>query len=844
MNHKNLNFLALSIRLGLLLISPTAILWQCHAWGSEDFQFNTDVLDANDRNNIDMSQFSHRGFIMPGQYTMTLRINKQELPEQLITFYPPDKDPKGSEACITADLVAQLALTPQAQNKITWWHRGECMAPESLPGATLRGDLSTMSVYASIPQAYLEYTSENWDPPSRWDNGIPGVMLDYNLNMQNRQQQGEGDSRDLSGNGTLGANMGPWRFRADWQARVDHSSRDRQQQERWSWSRYYLYRALPQLGAKLELGENYLDTDIFDAFRFTGVSLKSDDAMLPPNLRGYAPEVTGIARTNARVVISQQGRILEETQVAAGPFRIQDINDAVTGDLDVRVEEQDGSAQTFKVQTANIPYLTRPGSVRYKLAAGRPTDFRHHSDGPILGTGEFSWGVSNGWSLYGGAVGGENYQALATGIGRDLLILGALSFDITQSRAVTPVKEETLSGRSYRLSYSKKFDRYDSQITFAGYRFAERNYLGVSDFLEMGHLSERAYSSKEMYTISLNKQFSSLSLGAYFNYSHQTYWDRPESNRYDLSLSRYVDIGHFKDINLSLAAYRYNYNGMKDDGMYLSMSVPFANNATLSYSGTLTHGENSHQISYFDRIDENNSYQLSSGESGGSKYSASAFYNHKGDYAEVNTNASYRQGSYSALSLGIRGGIVATPKGAALHSNGNPGSTRVLLDTDSVAGVPIHGSGINTRSNYFGKAAVADLGSYYRNRINIDLNRLPDNAEAETSVVQATLTEGAIGYRRFNVIAGEKAIAVIRLADGSAPPFGANVLNKKKQEVGIVNDDGSAYLSGMNPGDEMTVSWSDRQCVINLPATIPDEALNHLILPCRLIGEKGSKPAA
>ncbi|EME5822456.1 fimbria/pilus outer membrane usher protein, partial [Shigella sonnei] len=27
--------------------------------------------------------------------------------------------------------------------------------------------------------------------------------------------------------------------------------------------------------------------------------------MLPPNIRGYAPQITGIAETNARVVVSQ-----------------------------------------------------------------------------------------------------------------------------------------------------------------------------------------------------------------------------------------------------------------------------------------------------------------------------------------------------------------------------------------------------------------------------------------------------------------------------------------------------------------------------------------------------------
>ena len=59
--------------------------------------------------------------------------------------------------------------------------------------------------------------------------------------------------------------------------------------------------------------------------------------------------------------------------------------------------------------------------------------------------------MSNGWSLYGGGVAGGDYNALALGVGRDLMMFGALSFDVTQSRANLP-QQGTLSGGSYRLS--------------------------------------------------------------------------------------------------------------------------------------------------------------------------------------------------------------------------------------------------------------------------------------------------------------------------------------------------------------------------------------------------------
>ncbi|WP_420067324.1 outer membrane usher protein [Serratia ureilytica] len=802
----------------------------------EDIQFNTDVLDVNDRKNIDLSQFSRGGYIMPGQYSMVVRVNKSDLPEQPVAFYAPDGDANGSRACLSPELVAQLGIKDEAAKKLTWWREGACLDEASLPGMEVRGELATSALYLSIPQVYLDYVSEDWDPPARWDEGIPGLLFDYNLNGQaQRQQQAGTQNYSLGGNGTAGANLGAWRLRADWQGQWNRQGGG-ESTRNLDWSRYYAYRAIPTLRSKLTLGEDYLDSGLFDSFRFGGVSLRSDDNMLPPNLRGYAPEVNGVAKSNAKVTVSQQGRVLYETTVAAGPFRIQDLNDAVTGDLDVRVEEQDGSVQEFKMSTANIPYLTRPGSLRYKLAAGKPSDMDHRYQGPMFGTGEFSWGVSNGWSLFGGALLGGDYNAAALGIGRDLMLLGALSFDVTQSRAKLPYNGETLSGGSYRLSYSKSFDELDSQVTFAGYRFSERNFMSMSEYLDARQYGQRFGNSKEMYTITYNQQLRDIGLSAYLNFSHQTYWERPANDRYSLTMSRYFDLGKFKNLSLSLSAYRNRYNETNDDGMYLGLSVPWGNGATLSYNATLTRDDNTHRAGYYDRIDERSNYQISAGGSR-SGASLSGYYNRDGDLARMSANASYQQSRYSAIGGSVQGGMTLTAEGGALHRNGIAGSTRLLLDTEGVAGVPVRGYGSPVATNRWGKAVVTDVNSYYRNKASIDLDKLGDNAEATTSVVQATLTEGAIGYRKFAVIAGEKAMAAIKLADGSEPPFGATVLNARKQETGIVNDGGSVYLSGINAGERMMVRWNGaEQCEVQMPTPLPAEMLTaNLLLPCRAL---------
>lgn len=39
-------------------------------------------------------------------------------------------------------------------------------------------------------------------------------------------------------------------------------------------------------------------------------------------------------------------------------------------------------------------------------------------------------------------------------------------------------------------------------------------------------------------------------------------------------------------------------------------------------------------------------------------------------------------------------------------------------------------------------------------------------------------------------------MAVLRLRDGSYPPFGAEVKNDEQQQVGIVDDEGNVYLAG------------------------------------------------
>ncbi|HBE6106714.1 TPA: fimbria/pilus outer membrane usher protein [Escherichia coli] len=803
--------------------------------------FNTDILDAEDRQNIDLSRFSRAGYIMPGQYQMEIMVNDQSISPSAfpVIFLEPPASTSGEEKplpepCLTPEMVGRMGLTVASQEKVTYWNNGQCADLSQLPGVEIRPNPAEGMLYINIPQAWLEYSDASWLPPSRWDNGIPGLLFDYNINgTVNKPHKGK-QSQSLSYNGTAGANFGAWRLRADYQGNLNHTTGSGQRTDsQFTWSRFYMYRAIPRWRANLTLGENYINSEIFSSWRYTGASLESDDRMLPPNLRGYAPQVSGIADTNARVVISQQGRILYDSTVPAGPFTIQDLDSSVRGRLDVEVIEQDGRKKTFRVDTAYVPYLTRPGQLRYRLVSGRSRNYKHTTEGPVFAAGEASWGISNKWSLYGGGIVAGDYNALAVGVGRDLSEFGTVSADVTQSVARIPGREAR-QGKSWRLNYSKRFDDVNADITFAGYRFSERNYMTMDQYLNARYRNDVAGREKELYTVTLNKSFEDWKTSVSLQYSHQTYWDRRTSDYYSLSVNRYFEAFGFRNVSLGLSASRSKYQNRDNNSAFVRLSVPWGTGMA-SYSGSVSNDRYTSTVGYSDTLNKGlDSYSLNAGVSSGghqpSQSQLSAYYNHRSPLANLSANFSAVQNGYTSFGMSASGGATITAKGAALHAGGMNGGTRLLVDTGGVGGVPVDGGRVST--NRWGIGVVTDVSSYYRNTTSVDLNKLPEDMEATRSVVESVLTEGAIGYREFEVLQGSRLFAVLRLEDNSHPPFGASVTNAKGRELGMVADSGLAWLSGVNPGETLNVGWDGRtQCVVDIPEN-PDPS-QQLLLPCR-----------
>ena len=91
------------------------------------------------------------------------------------------------------------------------------------------------------------------------------------------------------------------------------------------------------------------------------------------------------------------------------------------------------------------------------------------------------------WSFYAGLLG----VAMNTRI-------GAFALDVTHSQADIE-NLGSLSGQSYRLTYSKMIEATDTSFNIAAYRFSTENYLSLSDAAQLNDDIKHGRDDRSIY---------------------------------------------------------------------------------------------------------------------------------------------------------------------------------------------------------------------------------------------------------------------------------------------------------------------------------------------------------
>ncbi|OPA86348.1 fimbrial protein [Pseudomonas fluorescens] len=787
---------------------------------AEEVQFNNAFLPEGS-SGIDLALYQSGNPVMSGEYRADILVNSSLNGRQDVRIVS-DKQGKHPRVCVNTrllDLVGVDVATLSSTALATLEQEGECpVISEVIDGATAYFSTDTQQLDFSIPQIAMRRNARGYVNPQLWDRGVGSAMLGYDFNAnRSKSQTGQYDSAYMGLR--AGLNVGDWRLRHNGSFSWQTQNGGKYQQ-----INTFAQRDLTGLKSQLTVGEANTTGEIFDTLAYRGVEVASDDRMLPDALRGYAPVVRGIARTNARVSISQGGNLIQQTTVSPGAFAIDDLYaTGYGGDLQVTVLEADGTEQRFIVPYASVSQLLRPGTSRFSLTAGETRNNYIDEEAPLI-QGTYQRGLTNAFTGFTGAQLSDGYAAMLGGVAFGTPI-GALAIDLTQARTELAAGAE--QGQSVRLSYSKNIQSTGSNFSLAAYRFSTSGYLDFNNALLFRDADNTGTDTttfgrpRNRLTLSIDQSLDNwghLSLSGFT----QNYWNQPGQDvQYQMGYSNRLGRVSY-GVNVSRS--RVGLGDM-DNSLLFTMSMPleFGSSANVpqlsARMGRDSQGYYNQQASVSGSAGEDHEYgySLTAGREGmGGSTSTSIDGQYQGSKMRVNGSLSQGDG-YTSASVGGGGTLVAHPNGVTLTPHS--GETMAVINAPGAAGAKVVGYP-GLRLDGKGTAVVSYLQPYQRNEIAIDPEGIADGVELSETSQQIAPRAGAVVSVEFATVRGDALLLNVRLKDQSPLPFGAKVVDDAGNSAGTVGQGGQLYARVKEGTHRLHVSWGgqdDQACTVKVP---------------------------
>lgn len=778
-----------------------------------------------------LSNFSVPGGQLPGVYYVTIKMNEQSVARKDVNFinvegekelFPVITKQELMDWGVKVEQIPSLAKLPDSDEIID--------IGKYIEYANTKFILNKQQLNINIPQIYIDQRARGYVNPKDWNQGINAFTLNYNVSgSKTFVEHGDSTSSEYL-NLRSGLNVGAWRLRN--YSTYNHSSTG---DSKWNSLQTYLERDIQPLKSQFSAGQISTDGEVIDGFSFRGVKIYSDESMLPSSQRGFAPVVRGFANGNATVTIRQNDAIIYQSYVAAGPFVIDDLYPTnYSGNLEVTVAEEDGSEHTFVVPFSAVAIMQREGHLKYSASAGK-----YYGGGtkkPVFGEVTAIYGLPWNMTVYGGALLSKNYQSGVTGLGFDLMGLGALSTDMTYARTKFEDSPDNLvkTGQSYRIQYSKSMIKTGTTLTLAAYRYSTEGFYDFSeangDSAYDNMLNGIRNNKKARLQASINQSFGDYG-SFYLTAYQQNYWNM------DGKESSFGGGYSFNVWGMSTSISYYYSKMPNDDKKYrqlsLSVSIPLGdlltknNYLSSSFSSSLD-GSSSASVSLSGSALEDGSlsYSISQSRShthasGTNSNSGSTSIGYNGDIARFNVGYGYSKDS-QRINYGINGGAIISSYGLALAPS--VGDTTALIVAPGAVGASVGTSTVGR----FGTAVKSYVTPYANNRISLNVNDLASNAEIMNNDVNVIPTKGAVVVAKFDTRVGYRALIQLIRSDEKQIPFASVITMEDQGDIGIVGEGSEAYVSGLPETGEFKVSWGakpDQTCIAHytLPVASQEE---------------------
>ena len=764
--------------------------------------------------------------VLPGEYNNTpILINGYRVGEENVVVS--DRNNKAI-ICMSPSILDKAGFKEEYIAKLDKLKQKKpCVAlSEISPEATVKIN-SELSLEFAAQQSTLK--SKNGEIKesilNRGENVLfSNYIFNYFHNKQKGDTSGDSDYGYLSLNS--GVNIGLWQLRqlSSYSYSSNKYINSHSHSSNWYNISSYLQRPIYALKSNLVVGKTNTTGQFFGGLAYNGFELSSDEQMYPVSEQGYAPAISGIAKSNALVEIRQNNALIYQTTVPPGNFDITNLNPtSYNGDLNVTVTESDGSKSSFNVPFSAVPDSVRPGKMKYAIAGGKTRNL-------IVDKGfidsSLQYGLSNFLTLGGGIRTANDYHA---GMVNSVFAteLGALGINATYSNANLGGRYGVKQGWMTNITYSKTFQPTATNVSLAGYRYSTAGYREFSDFiyeknyLQGGNVSNwnsNTYMQKYRLTAAVYQpldRFGNLSFSA----STQEYTQgRSRDLYYQVNYNKML----FNRVNMSLSVSRQK-NGLyyRDDNAtshydtvtMLTFDIPFGSFGT-SVSSSI----------YMDK-ENGNQYQTSlSGSTGDlrSPYSYSVNVNHSEQSHQTaysaNINKQYslasvsvnggKSDNYTQLGVGATGAVVVHPHGVLLGPY--LGNTFGIIEAKGATGAKVY-NGQGAAINANGYALVPSLMPYRYNSVGLTSDGLiNNNVDIDASEQRVAPYSGSAIKLKFNTHQGYPLLMTLNNKNHRAIPIGAAIMEGKGKNIGLVGQNNQAYFRAENTQGTIKVKWGDK----------------------------------
>ncbi|HDY4888820.1 TPA: fimbrial biogenesis outer membrane usher protein [Yersinia enterocolitica] len=783
------------------------------------------LADNNINANTNISLFEQGGQL-PGTYLVDIFLGDEKVDSTNVTFHSV-KSPTGEyslQSCLTKEQLSRYGvavdnypeLLPPAKNTEQGEQASQCVNLAAIPQASEEFEFYTMRLVLNIPQVALRPKDEI--PIERWDDGITAFLLNYMANSSTTTYRQTGEQQRSNYVQLYpGFNIGAWRIRnaTSWNQSGNSAGK-------WQSSYIYATRGLYRLKSRITLGESYTPGDFFDSVPFTGVMLGDDANMLPSNQRDFMPVVRGIARSQARVEVRQNGYLIYSTVVSPGPFELTDMLPSHSdGDLHVTVLESNGATQQFTAPYTVPAIALRKGRLRYNLMAGRYRPANVDVETTPIAQATVAYGLPWNLTAFVGGQWSPHYQATTAGMGVMLGGYGALSSSITQASSEYR-QQQPVKGQAWEVRYNKTLQASDTSFSVVNSQYSTADFRSLSDVLQSYRRHDG--SRRDWHSNPLRNQTSVVvgqSLGQFgylnLNWSRQNYRDAPASSSWGVQYS-------FNTGNLywSLDWTQNQYRGNQDRLLSLSVSMPLGHehNTYAAYRMTSSDNSKDHELSLYGHAFDNRLSwnvrqteryaQFHSGENSGS-----LGLDWHGNYGDIGGDYYYNP-NMRQISANVSGGAVIHRHGLTLGPQIN--GTAALVEVPGISGVSTS-EDHRLKTDFRGYSIVPSIFPYEEHDILLETTDLPPDAEVTKTDAKVLPTEGAIVRASFSPQIGARALMTITRKNGESIPFGAMAsLVNQPANAAIVDEGGKAYLTGLPETGQLLVQWgrdASQQCRVD-----------------------------